>query len=113
MMPYYVKAATCVAGCKVVNISKNCLKVQYNDVDTKKGSSKLEKWIAAPIVAPADSMRHPGRLTIRPCPEEEPPTCFEVGAAVDAWWSNGWWEGFVTTGASLSDNDEDYVFFPG
>lgn len=59
-------------------------------------------------------MRHTGRLTIRPCPpEEEAPTTFEVGAAVDARWEDGWYEGFVLTAESLSNSDSYHVFLPG
>jgi len=36
----------------------------------------------------------------------------EVGAAVDAWWSDGWWEG-VITGFDTSGNDAVHVYFPG
>lgn len=36
----------------------------------------------------------------------------EVGAAVDAQWSDGWWEG-VITGVDISGNDTLHVYFPG
>lgn len=76
----------------------------------------VQHCIPPPRLAPPGelSLRHTGRLTIRPCPpEEEAPTTFEVGAAVDAWWKNGWWEGFVITVESLSSSDSYHVFLPG
>lgn len=103
----------CWFKCKVVKIFKKCLKVQLNDVEDAKGSGILKEWLGPPKLAPADelSMRQSGRLTIRPCPpEEEPPASFEVGAAVDAWWSNGWWESLVVPGVPLSNNDKFHVF---
>lgn len=37
-----------------------------------------------------------GRLTIRPQPwEDSSDYSFEVGAVVDAWWYDGWWDGLV------------------
>ena len=59
-------------------------------------------------------MRHCKRLTIRPCPaEEDSPTTYKVGAAIDAWRNNRWWEGFILTGESLSNSDSYHVFLPG
>ncbi|MCD7451706.1 hypothetical protein HAX54_013089 [Datura stramonium] len=41
-------------------------------------------------------MRCTGRLIVRPRPPEDSSDySFEVGAAVDAWWFDGWWEGVV------------------
>lgn len=59
-------------------------------------------------------MRCPGRPTIRPSPplNEQRDLAFEVGSAVDAWWSDGWWEG-VVTGTSSSSDDILQVYFPG
>lgn len=57
-------------------------------------------------------MRHSGRPTIRPTPtKEQTELSLEVGAAIDAWWSDGWWEG-VITGIGSCDDDVQ-VFFPG
>lgn len=42
-------------------------------------------------------IRCPGRPTIRPAVlHDQIDPSFEVGAFVDAWWSDGWWEGVVT-----------------
>ncbi|KAK1403168.1 Agenet domain-containing protein [Heracleum sosnowskyi] len=88
---------------------------QFNDKKNEEGSGKLEDYFTARRLAPPDnlSMRHSDRLTIRPCPPEEPATTFEVGAAVDAWWMDVWWEGFVLTVVSISSSDSYHVFLPG
>jgi len=58
-------------------------------------------------------MRQPGRSTIRPAPPlEEQELIVEVGTAVDAWWSDGWWEGVITTTDNCGD-DSVQVYFPG
>ncbi|PHT30931.1 hypothetical protein CQW23_27268 [Capsicum baccatum] len=56
------------------------------------GPDKLKEWVSSYRVADSDKlgMRCTGRLTIRPRPPEDFSDCsFEVGAAVDAWWSDG------------------------
>lgn len=51
-----------------------------------------------------------GRLTIRPCPpKDSEELTFEVGSPVDAWWSDGWWEG-VVTGVEISGTDTVQVY---
>ncbi|KAK1395465.1 hypothetical protein POM88_014521 [Heracleum sosnowskyi] len=86
-------------------------------MDNVEGPGKLEEWVSASRLANPDklSLRHLGRPMIRPCPPEEPSRqYFEVGAAVEAWWNNCWWESFVLTGVSLSSNNDTYrVFLPG
>lgn len=58
-------------------------------------------------------MRCSARLTIRPRPPEDfTDHALEVGTPVDAWWSDGWWEG-VITGVDTSGNDTLHVYFPG
>lgn len=57
-------------------------------------------------------MRHPGRLITRPVPQEKTELTLDIGVAVDAWWSDGWWEG-VVTGLDVSGNDDVLVYFPG
>ncbi|KAK2978522.1 hypothetical protein RJ640_010168, partial [Escallonia rubra] len=89
----------CWFRCTVLQTSGKHLKVQYHDVEDVDGSGNLEEWVPAPRVAAPDKlgMRCSGRLTIRPWPPEDlSEYSFEVGAPVDAWWSNGWWEGVVT-----------------
>lgn len=59
-------------------------------------------------------MRHSGRPTIRlvPTNEEQGELAVEIGTAVDAWWSDGWWEG-VVCGIDNSGDDSVQVYFPG
>ena len=58
-------------------------------------------------------MRYSGRLTVRPDPpSSQTALVLKVGAAVDAWWSDGWWEG-VITGVNSSGDDNLQVYFPG
>lgn len=107
----------CWFVCKILKVSENSFKVQYNDMDNVEESGKLEEWVRSSRLADPGklSLRHSGRPIIRPCPPEEPSRqFFEVGAAVEAWWNNGWWESFVLTGVSLSSNNNSYhVFLPG
>ncbi|XVF26210.1 hypothetical protein REPUB_Repub13aG0279500 [Reevesia pubescens] len=105
----------CWFRCKVLKASKKHLKVQYDDVQDVDGSGNLEEWVPNSRVATPDKlgMRCPGRLTIRPCPPKDTTNCeFEIGAAIDVWWSDGWWEG-VTTGVGISADDDLQVYIPG
>ncbi|KAL1832312.1 hypothetical protein ACET3Z_001963 [Daucus carota] len=107
----------CWLMCKIVKVSKNNFKVQYNDADDVERSGKLEEWVSASRLAAPNrlSLRRSGRPIIRPCPPKEPSSqFFEVGAAVEVWWNKGWWESFVLTGVTLSSNNDSYhVFLPG
>ncbi|GLT80217.1 hypothetical protein SLA2020_516690 [Shorea laevis] len=105
----------CWFTCKVLKISHKKLRVQYNDLEDAEGSGKLEECVPAFKVAAPDKlgMRSPGRLTIRPCPPKDSRECkFEVGAPIDVWWSDGWWEG-VVTGVGISNDDDMQVYLPG
>lgn len=58
-------------------------------------------------------IRCSGRLRTRPCPPKDSTDfTFEVGALVDAWWCDGWWEG-VVTGVEISGTDALHVYLPG
>ncbi|KAL0012112.1 hypothetical protein SO802_007220 [Lithocarpus litseifolius] len=105
----------CWFRCEILQASEKRLKVQYNDVQDADECDNLEEWVLASRVAAPDKlgMRCSGRLTIRPRPPKDFTDCMlEVGAAVDAWWSDGWWEG-VITGFDTSGNDAVHVYFPG
>ncbi|CAK9155565.1 unnamed protein product [Ilex paraguariensis] len=57
-------------------------------------------------------MRYSGRPTIRPASaHDQLDLAFDVGAAVDAWWSDGWWEG-VLTGFGHSSDEIHQVYIP-
>ncbi|GAU23735.1 hypothetical protein TSUD_128390 [Trifolium subterraneum] len=104
----------CWFRCTVLQVARKQLKVQYDDVQDEDGSGNLEEWIPALKLAKPDKleMRQPGRSTIRPAPpNEEQEMIVEVGTAVDAWWSDGWWEGVVTTIDNCGD-DSVQVYLP-
>lgn len=57
-------------------------------------------------------MRHQGRPIIRPAvSHNESLLALEAGAPVDAWWSDGWWEG-VLIGIGNSEDGILQVFVP-
>ncbi|KAJ6700321.1 AGENET DOMAIN-CONTAINING PROTEIN-RELATED [Salix purpurea] len=104
----------CWFRCKVLQSSQKHLKVQYEDVQYVEGSGNLEEWVPASRVAAPDKlgMRCVGRKTVRPHPQNHSTNhIFEVGAPVDAWWSDGWWEG-VVSGVDISGSDMQ-VYLPG
>lgn len=58
-------------------------------------------------------MRCSDRPTIRPTPpDNREDLSLGIGAAVDAWWSDGWWEG-VVIGVDSSSTDNLQVYLPG
>ena len=58
-------------------------------------------------------MRCSGRLTVRPRPPKDSTALnVEIGTPVDAWWSDGWWEG-VVIGVKVSEDDTIQIYFPG
>ncbi|OWM81355.1 uncharacterized protein LOC116190071 [Punica granatum] len=107
----------CWFRCTVLQVTRKQLKVRYDDLLDEDGSGNLEEWIPAMKLAMPDKlgMRFSSRLTIRPIPPavDESEVVFDLGVAVDAWWSDGWWEGIVT--GLKADNLEDtlQVYFPG
>ncbi|WCJ33062.1 hypothetical protein M5689_014446 [Euphorbia peplus] len=106
----------CWFRCTVLQVSHRRMKVQYEDLQDEDEYGNLEEYIPAFKLAMPDKlgMRYPGRSTIRPSPlvNEQTEVTFEVGSAVDAWWSDGWWEG-VVIGFSSSSHDILQVYFPG
>ncbi|KAK7332420.1 hypothetical protein VNO80_29172 [Phaseolus coccineus] len=105
----------CWFRCKILSVSPRLLKVQYDDLLDIEGPQKLEEWVPASRVAATDKlgMRCSGRLTVRPCPPEyNSGRTFEIGAAVDAWWCDGWWEGVVTA-VNVSGDGILQVYTPG
>ncbi|KAL9246175.1 hypothetical protein vseg_019744 [Gypsophila vaccaria] len=80
---------------------KNKVKVSYHDVkDAEDESKRLEEWLLASRIAVRDEMglRYHGRTTIRPSfPFDggKMQQAFNIGAVVDAWQFDGWWEGIV------------------
>ncbi|EXB36083.1 hypothetical protein L484_018242 [Morus notabilis] len=104
----------CWFRCTVLQVSRKQMKVLYDDLQDEDGCGNLEEWIPALKLAMPDKlcMRHSGRPTIRPAPsKEQTEVSLKVGAAIDAWWSDGWWEGVVTGVDSSGDSVQ--AFFPG
>ncbi|KAG5252426.1 Agenet domain-containing protein / bromo-adjacent domain-containing [Salix suchowensis] len=105
----------CWFRCKVLQASQKHLKVQYEDIHDVEGSGNLEEWVPSSRVAAPDKlgMRCFGRQTIRPQPQNHSTeNVFEVGTPVDAWWSDGWWEG-IAAGVDISGSDCLRVYLPG
>ncbi|KAG8385859.1 hypothetical protein BUALT_Bualt03G0089000 [Buddleja alternifolia] len=105
----------CWLRCKILRSSPKLLRVQYYDIDDVDGPGKLEEWVPASRVADPDSVgvRCGGRLTVRPWPNWDSTNLrYEVGAAADAWWCDGWWEG-VVLGRNSAGGSSFQVYFPG
>ncbi|XP_059666544.1 uncharacterized protein LOC132312263 isoform X2 [Cornus florida] len=104
----------CWFRCTVLEVSQRQMKVQYDDVKDEDGYGNLEEWIPSFRLAVPDKlgMRCSGRPTIRPAPpHNQTDLAFEVGDPVDAWWSDGWWEG-VVTGSSNHGDESLQVYIP-
>ncbi|XWS11342.1 hypothetical protein CRYUN_Cryun38cG0075600 [Craigia yunnanensis] len=105
----------CWFRCTVLQVSRKQMKVQYDDVQDEDGYGNLKEWIPISKLAMPDKlgMRYSGRLTVRPAPSSsQTALVLKVGASVDAWWSDGWWEG-VITGVNSGGDDNLQVYFPG
>lgn len=105
----------CWFRCTILEISRKQIKVEYEDLQDEDGYGNLEEWVPASKLAVPDKlgMRYSGRPTIRPAPlDVQTNLALEIGSAVDAWWSDGWWEG-VVTGIDNFDADNFQIYFPG
>ncbi|KAJ0102803.1 hypothetical protein Patl1_03970 [Pistacia atlantica] len=105
----------CWFRCVVLQLSRKQIKVQYDDLLDEDGYGNLEEWVPLYKVAMPDKlgMRCSDRPTIRPAPpNDQVDLSLDIGAAVDAWWSDGWWEA-VVTGFDSSSNDNLQVYLPG
>lgn len=75
----------------------------------------LSEWIPSDEVTGSDKLaiRCIGHLTVRPWPwEDSSHHSFEVGVAIDAWWSDEWWKS-VVAGFDVCGRDHLHVYFPG
>nr|XP_043606857.1 uncharacterized protein LOC122578873 [Erigeron canadensis] len=104
----------CWFRCTILKVNRRRMKVQYDDLKDEGGSGKLEEWVPTLRSAIPDKlqMRCSGRSTMRPARIENETNAVEVGSPVDAWWSDGWWEGVVTEIGESRDGDVQ-VYFPG
>ncbi|XP_010263509.1 PREDICTED: uncharacterized protein LOC104601746 [Nelumbo nucifera] len=100
----------------VLKRHKDKVKVQYQDIrDAVDENNNLKEWVLGSRIAGPDlfGLRLCGRTTIRPCPPYNKGRVswgFDVGASVDAWWCDGWWEGIVVRKES---EDRVHVYFQG
>ncbi|KAF3785466.1 hypothetical protein EJ110_NYTH27851 [Nymphaea thermarum] len=105
----------CWFRCTVLQVARKQLKVCYDDLQDDGGCGNLEEWIPAFRIAAPDKlgMRFSGRLTVRPCPPTDSSSQphIVIGAPVDAWWNDGWWEGVVTSIDNCGSGVQ--VYFPG
>ncbi|XP_009764669.1 uncharacterized protein [Nicotiana sylvestris] len=105
----------CWFRCTVLEVSRRQMKIRYDDIKDEDGCGNLEEWIPTFRLARPDKlgMRNSSRPTIRPfrsCDLRD--VAFDVGAPVDAWWSDGWWEGIIVDTVK-SENETYRVYVPG
>ncbi|XP_072977293.1 uncharacterized protein [Typha angustifolia] len=104
----------CWFRCIIMKRKHDKVKVQYRDVQDADGTGNLEEWVLLSRIAESDQLgiRLCGRPMVRPYPTEGGKVLcsFNVGAIVDAWWHDGWWEGIVV---SRESEEQIHVYFPG
>ncbi|XP_074310837.1 uncharacterized protein LOC141646785 isoform X2 [Silene latifolia] len=107
----------CWFRCTILEISRKQIKLEYSDLEDQDGCGNLKEWVPAFRLAAPDKlgMRCLERPALRP---SSPVTNmldakFEIGDPVDAWWSDGWWEGVVTAVNNSEDDDNLQIYAPG
>ncbi|KAG9159842.1 hypothetical protein Leryth_007843 [Lithospermum erythrorhizon] len=106
----------CWFKCIILEVSRKHVKIQYDDLKDEDGFSSLEEWIPVCRLASPDKLgiRCSGRPTIRPArPCQQDGLAIMAGTPVDAWWCDGWWEGFVVGSINFSDTEGFQVYSPG
>jgi len=104
----------CWFRCVILKRHHDKVKVQYQDVKDADETGNLQEWVLLSRFAAPDNLgiRLCGRPIVRPQPLQSNRVSFnfDVGAVVDAWWHDGWWEGIVIH----KDNEgKIHVYFPG
>ncbi|URE31720.1 agenet domain containing protein [Musa troglodytarum] len=103
----------CWFQCVIIRRHQDKVKVRYLDIQDADESGNLQEWVLLSRVAAPDKLgiRLCGRPVVRPYRSQRVKKCsFNVGAAVDAWWHDGWWEGIVIRKES---EGQIHVYFPG
>ncbi|KAH9625700.1 hypothetical protein KSS87_015139 [Heliosperma pusillum] len=106
----------CWFRCTILEISRKQIKLEYSDLEDQDGCGNLKEWVPAFRLAAADKlgMRCLERPAIRPFSSVTNilEAKFEIGDPVDAWWSDGWWEGVVTA-VNSGEDDNLQIYAPG
>ncbi|BBN12340.1 protein MpHAT12 [Marchantia polymorpha subsp. ruderalis] len=94
-----------VRGCwfraAVVGLAHRRIKVRYTDLLDENNEATIEEWKSTTEVSNPflPNFRARGRPTIRPCREDSEirshKLLMDTGVLVDAWISDGWWEGMM------------------
>ncbi|KAI3928583.1 hypothetical protein MKW98_024184 [Papaver atlanticum] len=106
----------CWFRCTILQKTQKQVKVRYDDLLDDDDASKLEEWVPSFRLAAPDKlgMRSSSRPMIRPCRSDiDMDDIHDIGAPVDAWWNDGWWEGVVTDTKYCGDHNTLQVYFPG
>ncbi|KAG8049642.1 hypothetical protein GUJ93_ZPchr0009g1900 [Zizania palustris] len=93
----------CWYRCSVIKRRNDRIRVRYldiNDPGQNQNPANIEEWITVtgPVKPDELGIRLPGRLRVRPQNNEarsRSPSAIGLGAIVDAWMYDGWWEGIV------------------
>ncbi|WOK94005.1 hypothetical protein Cni_G02706 [Canna indica] len=102
----------CWFRCVIIKMHQDKVKVRYEDLKDPDEDSNLEEWVLLSRVASPDRLGiRSARPLVRPHPSLIDKICnFHVGAIVDAWWHDGWWEGIVI---KKECQGQLHVYFPG
>ncbi|URE10308.1 agenet domain containing protein [Musa troglodytarum] len=102
----------CWFRCVIIKRHQDMVKVCYQDILDPEDGGNMEEWVSLSRVAAPDELGiHCERTIVRPHPPRRGKTCnFDVGAIVDAWWHDGWWEGIVI---HKDFEGQMHVYFPG
>ncbi|XP_062191141.1 uncharacterized protein LOC133894955 isoform X2 [Phragmites australis] len=104
----------CWFRCLILKRHRDKTKVRYLDLQDADETGNLEEWVMLTRVAKPDHLgiRSLGRPMVRPqhVQDSKAPFVFDVGAIVDTWWHDGWWEGIVLR---QGNHGRLQVYFPG
>ncbi|KAL5205963.1 hypothetical protein ABZP36_034172 [Zizania latifolia] len=104
----------CWYRCSVIKRRNDRIRVRYLDInDPGQNPGNIEEWITVtgPVKPDELGIRLSGRLRVRPhnAVRSRSPSAIGLGAIVDAWLYDGWWEGIVV---KIDDLGRLQVYFP-